>query len=86
MGLTRAGSVHAGHAERRGHQAEASKSARVADIPATVAGLDGSNVRWLGNSSVRSLMIRVNVNTTDATTGATALLLPAQNSHTDPCA
>jgi hypothetical protein len=44
MGLTRAGSVHAGHAERRGHQAEASKSARVADIPATVAGLDGSMV------------------------------------------
>jgi hypothetical protein len=43
-------------------------------------------VRWLGNSSVRSLMIRVNVNTTDATTGATALLLSAQNSHTDPCA
>ena len=31
-------------------------------------------------------MIRVNVNTTDATTGATALLLPAQNSRTDPCA
>jgi hypothetical protein len=25
---------------------------------------------------------RVNVNTTDATTGATALLLPAQNTHT----
>ena len=29
-----------------------------------------------------SRSVRVNVNTTDATTGATALLLPAQNTHT----
>ena len=27
-------------------------------------------------------VVRVTVNTTDATTGATALLLPAQNTHT----
>ena len=39
----------------------------------------------------RSSLWMVNVNTTDATTGATALLLPAQNTHTlhdpirDPC-
>ena len=29
-----------------------------------------------------STRLLVNVNTTDATTGATALLLPAQNTHT----
>ena len=28
------------------------------------------------------MLTHVNVNTTDATTGATALLLPAQNTHT----
>ena len=33
-------------------------------------------------SSVCPLCVLVNVNTTDATTGATALLLPAQNTHT----
>ena len=34
------------------------------------------------NSTRYTKSERVNVNTTDATTGATALLLPAQNTHT----
>ena len=36
----------------------------------------------VGNLKIQSVSLSVNVNTTDATTGATALLLPAQNTHT----
>jgi hypothetical protein len=51
-----------------------------------LVGLDGCEVRLCGPFAfVRarvSRVSRVNVNTTDATAGATALLLPAQNTHT----
>ena len=38
--------------------------------------------KWSGPFSLVPCVRKVNVNTTDATTGATALLLPAQNTHT----
>ena len=37
---------------------------------------------WQSGGGTRARACGVNVNTTDATTGATALLLPAQNTHT----
>ncbi len=40
---------------------------------------------FVGFDRTENLMVTVNVDTVDATAGATALLLPAQNIHTLPC-